>query len=61
MSSIAEVQSHLYVAMDQKYIDNESFGKIYEQATKTAKMISALIRYLRTKSSKKTESGKSPE
>jgi four helix bundle protein len=49
MSSAAEVQSHLYVALDQGYIDQESFQQIYDQAEKTARMISALIRYLRTK------------
>jgi four helix bundle protein len=48
MSSAAEVQSHLYVALDQEYLDQEQFNKIYEQAGKTAKMISGLIKYLRT-------------
>ena len=49
MSSAAEVQSHLYVALDQGYIDQEHFNIIYEQAEKTARMISGLIKYLRTK------------
>ena len=47
MSSAAEVQSHLYVAMDQNYINQDEFGHLYEQAGKTAKMISGLIKYLR--------------
>ena len=49
MSSAAEVQSHLYVALDQHYIDRKHFDDIYEQANKTAKIISGLIKYLRTK------------
>lgn len=49
MSSAAEVQSHLYVAIDQKYISQESFDEMYVQAQKTGKIISGLIKYLRTK------------
>ena len=49
MSSAAEVQSHLYVALDQEYIENESFQQIYAQADKTAKILSGLIKYLRSK------------
>ena len=47
MSSAAEVQSHLYVALDLSYISDEQFRTIYSQADKTAKIISALIKYLR--------------
>ena len=47
MSSAAEVQSHLYVAVDLGYIDKKQFDDIYEQARKTAMMISALLKYLR--------------
>jgi four helix bundle protein len=49
MSSAAEVQSHLYVAIDQKYLSQESFDEIYAQAEKTSKIISGLVKYLRTK------------
>ena len=49
MSSAAEVQSHLYVAIDQKYISQESFDEIYAEADKTSKIISGLINYLRIK------------
>ncbi len=37
----------LYVAMDQSYISRDTFDGIYQQADKTAKMISGLISYLR--------------
>ena len=48
MASTAEVQSHLYVAMDQHYMGQREFDLIYEQANKTARLISGLIKYLRT-------------
>ncbi|MFH0959443.1 MAG: four helix bundle protein [Pseudomonadota bacterium] len=55
MSSSAEVQSHLYVALDQSYIDPEPFQQTYDQADKTAKIISGLIKYLRTKTTRQTK------
>ena len=58
MSSAAEVQSHLYVALDQRYIDQKYFGEIYDQANKTARIISGLISYLRTRETKQTKSTK---
>jgi four helix bundle protein len=56
MSSSAEVQSPLYVALDQGSIHQEHFNTIYQQAEKPAKMISSLIKYLRTKQTKQTKS-----
>ena len=47
MASTAEVKSHLYVALDQGYIDQKHFDGIYEQAQKTAQLVSAFIKYLR--------------
>lgn len=47
MSSGAELQSHFYVALDQKYIPRETFDRIYQQADKVGKMDSNLISYLR--------------
>jgi four helix bundle protein len=54
-SSAAEVQSHLYIALDQGYIDQKQFDAIYDQANKTAMIISGLIKYLRTKQTKQTK------
>lgn len=45
-SSATEVQSEAYVALDQKYISQDGFQKIYNQAEKVSKMDSALITYL---------------
>ena len=47
ISSAAELQSHMYVALDQNYISDDQFHDIYQQSDKTAKMISGLITYLR--------------
>ncbi|HVN95380.1 MAG TPA: four helix bundle protein [Syntrophorhabdaceae bacterium] len=54
VSSAAELQSHLYVARDQKYVSQELFQAIYDQADKTSRIISGLITYLRTKQTKQT-------
>jgi len=45
-SSAAEVQSQLYVALDQEYINEDDFGRIYSQAEVVSKMDSGFIRYL---------------
>ena len=45
-SSATEVQSESYVALDQEYISNETFEKIYHQAEKVSKINSGLITYL---------------
>ena len=47
MSSAAEVQSHLYIAVDQGYLSKETFESIYAQAAKTSRIISGLIKHLR--------------
>ena len=52
MSSTAEVQSHMYIAVDQGYVSKATFESVYEQANKTARITSGLIKYLRTKQTK---------
>ena len=52
VSSAAELQSHIYVALDQGYISKELFDKIYGQADKTSRLISGLIKYLRNNEKK---------
>ena len=47
-SSAAEVQSQLYVALDQKYISKEVFEQIYNQAEKVSKLDSGFIKYLKS-------------
>ncbi|MCP9469329.1 MAG: four helix bundle protein [Nitrospira sp.] len=55
MSSCAEVQSHLYISVDQGYLSKDTFESIYEQANKTARIISGLIKYLRAKQTRQTK------
>jgi len=45
--SIAEVQSQLYLALDQGYIVEESFRGLYERLEAVAKQASRLITYLK--------------
>ena len=45
--SSSEVQSQLYLALDQNYITNEQLRTIYQQATEVKRLINGLIAYLR--------------
>jgi four helix bundle protein len=45
-SSVAEVQSQFYVALDQEYIVQNDFNEAYNQADLVSKMISNFIKYL---------------
>ena len=45
--SCSELKSQLYAALDQKYIINELFSKIYQKATDVTKLINGFIRYLK--------------
>jgi four helix bundle protein len=51
-SSAAEVQSQLYVALDQEYISQDDFNKIYNQAEIVSKMDSGFIKYLQSQLNK---------
>ena len=44
--SCSEVQSHLYVALDQSYISQDEFNSIYDQAAKAHAKVGGFIRYL---------------
>jgi four helix bundle protein len=54
-SSAAEVQSHLYVALDQNYIGQDEFDKVYGQAEIVSKMDSGFIKYLDSELKKPNE------
>ena len=51
-SSAAEVQSHFYVALDQGYVNQEDFERIYNQAEVVSKLDSGLIKYLNSQLNK---------
>ena len=46
--SAAEVQSQLYIALDQGYISEKEFKEIYDKAEETAKLLSKFITYLKS-------------
>jgi len=46
-SSAAEVQSALYVALDQQYLDQAEFGRLYDLCGEIRRMINGLQKYLR--------------
>ena len=48
--SAAEVQSQLYVALDQGYISREKFNELYTKSGEVARLISGLIHLLGLKS-----------
>ncbi len=45
-SSAAEVQSEFYVAIDQGYISQDDFNRVYAQAEVVSKLDSGFIKYL---------------
>ena len=54
--SCTEVQSELYVALDQKYVSDSQFQELFDQAAKTRSKIGGFIKYLL--SSKKPDQGR---
>ena len=44
--SVSEVQSHLYVALDQGYLEPARFDGLYEEAVETKRLMGGFIRYL---------------
>jgi four helix bundle protein len=44
--STAEVQSQLYVALDQGYINQERFNELYSKSDEVARLLSGFIQYL---------------
>jgi len=47
--SAAEVQSQLYVALDQDYTNQQAFDKLYSKSDEVARLISRFIQYLLSK------------
>jgi four helix bundle protein len=60
--SCTEVQNELYVALDQKYVTEQQFQALFEQAEKTRAKIGGFIKYLlsSTKDSNRRESNRRP-
>lgn len=49
-ASASELQSHLYVGLDQDYIDQDYFKSSYNKLESIHKRISNLIKYLKSSS-----------
>jgi len=47
--SPAEVQSQLYVTLDQGYVKKDTFDELYAESDEVARLISGFIRYLLNK------------
>ena len=54
-SSASEVQSIFYAALDQKYIDQNTFETVYAQAVKDSQIDSGMIKYLSSKPKKRNK------
>ena len=46
IGSVAETKSHLYLALDLKYLQESEFSELYCQLDEIGKMLTALGRYL---------------
>lgn len=46
-ASVAETQSHLYVALDLKYLDQEQFDVLYRMLDETSKILMGFSKHLR--------------
>jgi len=45
--SLAETQSHLYIALDLEYLNENDFGQIYDLLDEVGKMTMSLMKHLR--------------
>jgi four helix bundle protein len=59
--STSELQSELYVALDQDYISKSEFDEIYSSADKARSKIGAFIRYLKQPTTHEERRTKSQE
>lgn len=48
LRSATELQSHLYVALEQGYVDRQEFEALFTLTTKCKNLISGFARYLRS-------------
>jgi four helix bundle protein len=47
LGSVAETKSHMYLALDLEYVEQQSFDEIYEKLDEVGRMIFGLIDHLR--------------
>jgi four helix bundle protein len=46
--SVAETQSHLYIALDLEYVNQDHFTELYDLLDEVAKMTMSLMKHLRS-------------
>ncbi len=49
LRSASELQSHFYIACDQRYMSDSQFGDLYDQTSKIKGMLFSFIDYLRAR------------
>ncbi|MCW1309087.1 MAG: four helix bundle protein [Candidatus Bathyarchaeia archaeon] len=59
-ASAAELQSHLYIALDQQYIDKGKFDMLYTQTDKLQRKLSNCIKYLTSTLTHKSRKSNNP-
>jgi four helix bundle protein len=57
--SCGEVRSHLYDALDEKYITQDEFDRFAEESKKICRMLAKLIQYLQSHDQKRKRTHKS--
>src|SRR5574341_433559 len=60
MVSCREVQSHMYVAIDQRYVDEREFQETYDQAELVAQLLAGSIKNLDEKIGRRAADKHSP-
>lgn len=45
--SCSEIQSHLYIALEQKYIDDAQFEEMYQKCSQVKNLIGGFIKYIK--------------
>lgn len=53
--SCGEMQDHLYTALDESYVNQSEFKKLYLKASETGKLIAGFMKYLRNSEIKGTK------
>lgn len=56
--SLTEVQSHLYVAFDQEYVDSKKFQTAYDKADEVARLMTSFIQSVESSAKKGFNSAK---
>ena len=59
--SVAEIQSHLYIALDQNFISDKDFKELYAMAEEVSKLVQGFSNYLRGLTTQKLSNSRTPK